>query len=90
MTFTPYRFCKTRSPKPGAAGAHAQDLDRPAIHSPRGLHSRTSEILKRPRLTVEVQDRAGAGGAAVRLDPVQREHLSSGVRLDPQRQSQKL
>jgi hypothetical protein len=47
------------------------------------LNSGTSEILEPPRLTIEVENRAGSNGPAVGLDAVQREHLAVGVTLDP-------
>src|SRR5437899_2750767 len=59
-----------RSPDPSdptARGAHAQDLHGPAVHPPRRLDSRTCEVLKLARLTVQIQDGAGAGNAAVCL-----------------------
>src|SRR5216684_1300565 len=74
-------------PDPSPTRAHAYDLHRPVVRSPRRLNSRTSEIVEPPRLTVEVENRTGAGRPAVRLDAVQGEHFALGVRLNPHNQA---
>src|SRR5690349_2122660 len=77
-----------RSPHPSeprTAVAHAENLHSPAIHASRRLHPGAREILKGPRLTIQVEDRAEARDAAVRLESVHGERLAAGMRLDPYR-----
>ena len=57
-------------PHPSPARAHAHDLHRPLVRSPRRLNSGTSEILEPPWITVQVENRAGAGRPPVGLDAV--------------------
>src|SRR5882724_10516414 len=76
-----------QEPHPSPARAHAHDLHRALVRPPRRLNSGTSEIVEPPWLTIEVENRAGAGGSAVGLDAVQGEHLALGVALDPNGQA---
>src|SRR5689334_21795982 len=70
---------------PFAARARAQDLYRPVVHPPRGLLSRTREILEIPRYSVEVQNCAGSGVPSVWQRRVKGKYLSLGMRFEIQR-----
>src|SRR5215472_4878739 len=74
-----------KSPK--RVGSLAQYLDRPAVNPPRRLRAGTFAVAEIPLRAVQVKDRTGGGGLAVRVDPIHREHLTLGVRLDPNRQA---
>jgi hypothetical protein len=67
--------------------AVAQDFHRLFLHPPRGLGSRTFEILQIPLRVVEVENRTRAGGPTIWLDPVEREYLPLYVRLNPDREA---
>src|SRR5687768_5769872 len=68
-----------QEPHPSPARAHTHDLYRPLVRPPRRLNSGTSEILKPPWLTVQIENRAVVGDSAVGLDAVQGENLALGL-----------
>ena len=74
-------------PDPLTAFALTQNLYRLAVQPPGGLGSGTLKVLEIPRRAIQVQNRAGTGSAAVRLNRLYRKNLALSVRLDSQDQA---
>jgi hypothetical protein len=62
--------------------ADTQDLDVSPSNRRDDCVARTPEILKVPERAIEVQERAGAHHPSIAFDPVQREYLTFGMRLN--------
>jgi hypothetical protein len=82
-------LCPTPPDEPARSTCSAitQDLDCLAVYTARRLRAGTSHVLEVPFRSIEVKDGARADGPAVRFDPIQREHLAPGVRLDSNREA---
>jgi hypothetical protein len=74
-------------PGPGACSAVVQDFDGLAVNSARRLRPGAFAVAESPLRAIQVKDAAGADGPAVHLDPIQREYLAPGMRLDPNRET---